>query len=374
VAYGSLLQERRRALHARVVEAIERLYPDRLTEQIERLAHHTARGQLWKKAVGYLGDAGRKAVGRSAFRDGASFFEAALGALQRLPESRETLEQAIDIRISLNNSLYALGDLHDGLSHLREAADLARKLGDDRRLARALVFIASSVWMTGDALEARELARSTLVIAEALVDRTLTFMANYTLPSSLSSWPTIRKPRPRSGRFFRSSKAFPLATARVVPGFPSAPAHGFMAWVRGDQGRFEEGVAQGLDGLRVADASGRPFSVTWVCWELANLYGIQGNYVEALRLLDRAIAVSRAADLGMWATFLGWTRGHLYARSGRVAEGTALLREGRARRSSGEAVGRLGTAHRHPSGGSLPLGGSSGCGQRIRCGGPGAGP
>jgi predicted ATPase len=180
VAYGSLLQERRRALHARVVEAIERLYPDRLTEQIERLAHHTARGQLWKKAVGYLGDAGRKAVGRSAFRDGASFFEAALGALQRLPESRETLEQAIDIRISLNNSLYALGDLHDGLSHLREAADLARKLGDDRRLARALVFIASSVWMTGDALEARELARSTLVIAEALVDRTLTFMANYT--------------------------------------------------------------------------------------------------------------------------------------------------------------------------------------------------
>jgi tetratricopeptide (TPR) repeat protein len=107
-----------------------------------------------------------------------------------------------------------------------------------------------------------------------------------------------------------------------------------MVWVRGDQGRFEEGVAQGLDGLRVADASGRPFSVTWVCWELANLYGIQGNYVEALRLLDRAIAVSRAADLGMWATFLGWTRGHLYARSGRVAEGTALLRDALADRQA----------------------------------------
>ena len=31
VAYGSLLQERRRTLHGRIVEAIERLYPDRLS-------------------------------------------------------------------------------------------------------------------------------------------------------------------------------------------------------------------------------------------------------------------------------------------------------------------------------------------------------
>ena len=58
VAYGSLLQERRRALHARIVEAIERLYPDRLAEQIERLAHHAVRGEAWEKAVTYLRQAG----------------------------------------------------------------------------------------------------------------------------------------------------------------------------------------------------------------------------------------------------------------------------------------------------------------------------
>ena len=110
-----------------------------------------------------------------------------------------------------------------------------------------------------------------------------------------------------------------------MPGFPRTTVHGFMAWARGDQGRFEEGIVQGLDGLRVAEASGRPFSVTWACGGLANLYGIQGNHAEALRLLDRAIAVSQSADFGMWATFLGWTQGHLYTRSGRVAEGTGLL-------------------------------------------------
>jgi predicted ATPase len=43
VAYGSRLQEHRRALHARIVEAIERLYPDRMDEQVERLAYHALR-------------------------------------------------------------------------------------------------------------------------------------------------------------------------------------------------------------------------------------------------------------------------------------------------------------------------------------------
>ena len=81
VAYGSLLQERRRALHARIVEAIERLYPDRLAEQVERLAHHALRGEDWEKAVTYLQQAGAKALARSAHREAVRCFEEALTAL-----------------------------------------------------------------------------------------------------------------------------------------------------------------------------------------------------------------------------------------------------------------------------------------------------
>jgi class 3 adenylate cyclase len=61
VTYGSLLQERRRALHARIVEAIEALALDGLTEQVERLAQHAFRGEVWEKAVTYLRQAGAKA-------------------------------------------------------------------------------------------------------------------------------------------------------------------------------------------------------------------------------------------------------------------------------------------------------------------------
>ncbi len=86
VAYGSVLQERRRALHARVVEAIERLYPDRLVEQVEHLAHHAFRGEAWDKAVTYLRQAGTQAAmqlglprGRHLLRAGAGRHDAPPG-------------------------------------------------------------------------------------------------------------------------------------------------------------------------------------------------------------------------------------------------------------------------------------------------------
>src|SRR4029453_3398692 len=136
VAYGSLLAERRRALHARIVEAIERLYPDRLTELVERLAHHAVRAEAWEKAVTYLRQAGARTFARSANREAVGYFEQALAALQHLPETRETLEQAIDLRFDLRPALFALGDLQRLTEHLRGAEPLAQALGDQLRLGR----------------------------------------------------------------------------------------------------------------------------------------------------------------------------------------------------------------------------------------------
>jgi predicted ATPase len=81
VAYGSILLERRRVLHARIVEAFEALAGDRVAEQVERLAHHALRGEVWDKALAYCRQAGEKAIARSAYREAAEYFEQALGAL-----------------------------------------------------------------------------------------------------------------------------------------------------------------------------------------------------------------------------------------------------------------------------------------------------
>jgi len=58
VAYSGLLQERRRVLHGRIVAALEALAAERLAEQVDRLAHHAVRGELWDKALAYCRQAG----------------------------------------------------------------------------------------------------------------------------------------------------------------------------------------------------------------------------------------------------------------------------------------------------------------------------
>ena len=143
VAYGSLLQERRRVLHARIVEALEALAGDRVAEQVERLAHHALRGEVWDKALAYCRQAGEKAMARSAYREAVGYFEQALSALPHLPEQRDTREQAIDLRLALRSALLPSGDLGRILAALREAEALAEALDDPRRLGQISVFLSN---------------------------------------------------------------------------------------------------------------------------------------------------------------------------------------------------------------------------------------
>ena len=83
---------------------------DRLAEQVERLAHHALRGEVWDKALAYCRQAGEKAMARSAYREAVGYFEQALSALPHLPEQRDTREQAIDLRLALRSALAPSGD------------------------------------------------------------------------------------------------------------------------------------------------------------------------------------------------------------------------------------------------------------------------
>src|SRR5205823_13575130 len=134
VAYGSLLLEQRRVLHARIVAALEALAGDRVAEQVERLAHHAVRGEMWDKAMAFCRQAGEQALARSAYREAVGSFEQALSVLPHLPETCDTRKQAIDLRLNLRLALYPLGALERIIAYLQEATGLAETLGDHHRL------------------------------------------------------------------------------------------------------------------------------------------------------------------------------------------------------------------------------------------------
>jgi class 3 adenylate cyclase len=98
VAYGGVLHGRRRALHARIVETLERLHENRLDENVEALAHHAFLGEVWDRAVRYLRHAGARAQRQRANREAVTHLERALDALRRLPDSASRAADDIDVR------------------------------------------------------------------------------------------------------------------------------------------------------------------------------------------------------------------------------------------------------------------------------------
>jgi len=143
VAYGGVLQERRRALHARIVEALERLHENRLDAHAEALAHHAFLGEVWDRAVRYLQHAGARAFSRSASREAVTHLERALAALRRLPDSASMAADDIDLRLELRRALLPLGDNRATFVHLHAAEELASATGDDRRLGWSLAYLSN---------------------------------------------------------------------------------------------------------------------------------------------------------------------------------------------------------------------------------------
>jgi len=150
VAYSSLLQERRRVLHACIVTAMEALYADRLAGQVDRLAHHALRGEVWDKAEAACRQAGTNAITHSAYREAVTYFEQALSALQRLPASSDTHAHAIDLRLDLRRALYPLGEIERIFVCLQEAQTLAEALGDHHRLGWVSAYLLAYFLQTGE--------------------------------------------------------------------------------------------------------------------------------------------------------------------------------------------------------------------------------
>ena len=75
-AYGTLLREPRRALHARIAEALESQFTDIAESQPELLARHCTEAGMIEKAAGLWGKAGQRSLERSALVEATEQFYA----------------------------------------------------------------------------------------------------------------------------------------------------------------------------------------------------------------------------------------------------------------------------------------------------------
>jgi tetratricopeptide (TPR) repeat protein len=326
VTYGSLLHERRRPLHARIVEAIERLYPDRLTEHAERLAYHAVKGELTDKAVTYLQQAGRKAFGRSAHREAAGYFEQALATLSSASDVSHMVERAIDIRIDLRGAIFPLGEIERGLTYLREAETLARQLDDPRRLGWISAYTTNQVWMTGDSTKATAFGEQALAIAEKLGDRQLQLVATHYMGSNSFTRGEYRLTEELFQRIADWVADDPMERCGMT-GFPAGISRAYIAWSLAERGEFRRAITVGQEAIVIADRLDHPWTMMWARYGLVNSYLIKGDLEPALGFLERMHGLMHDWSLGVWAAFLPWATGWAHMLSGHEVEAAGSLEQ-----------------------------------------------
>jgi tetratricopeptide (TPR) repeat protein len=333
VAYGTLLLERRRGLHARLVEAIEALAPERVGEgtsgrssdQVERLAHHALRGEVWDKAVTYCQQAGTRAYDRAAFREAVASFEQALQALAYLPETGDTRVLAIDIRLALGRALTQLGAHGRHLVLLGEAETLARALDDRARLGRVLSSMALALRITGDLDGAMAASRQALDLAVALGDGALQAEAAHYLGHAYDAIGDFVRAAELLRRIVEAANRqfdTPSTDVRTL-----SQSQALLARTLGTLGAFAEGRRHAEEALRLATREGRGITPIVVHAFLSYLYLAQGDLEHAILVCDQGLALSRASDNRNMLPMIVASLGYAYTLQGRLAEGHALLEE-----------------------------------------------
>jgi class 3 adenylate cyclase/tetratricopeptide (TPR) repeat protein len=328
VAYGSLLQQRRRTLHGRILETIERLYPDRRNEQIELLADHAFRGEVWPKAVAYLRQAGQKAAGRSANREAVALLEQAMTALGNLPESRETTETAIDVRLEMRPPLLQLGELQKALALSQQAENMAKLIGDEPRLARVYTYLVNYHYLKGEPDAAIAYGERCLAIGEAGQDVALQALARGYMGYSYHA-----QGRYREAEAVLMQNVEKLEEVRDTAGGAQttvsyASSTGWLAFALAELGEFDLAASYTDIGQRAAEADRHAYAQA-IAWSLGGLVALRrGHMDKAQHLLERSLEACRDKQLTVWrpipSTLLGLTR----ARLGRPEDGLPLLEDG----------------------------------------------
>jgi class 3 adenylate cyclase/tetratricopeptide (TPR) repeat protein len=329
VAYGSLLHGRRRALHERIVESIEQLYSGRLAEQVEQLAHHAFRGEVWPKAVTYLRQAGAKAVTRSAYQEAVGLFERALSALAHLPEKPETLREAIEIRVELGPVLIAAkgASASEVETVYAEARDLCDRLQDTSRLFPVLWGLWYVNFSRGRFQAARELGEGLIGVAQGRNDPALLLEAHHTL------WPTLAhmgelllaRPHLQQGLALYDPRQHRSHFSLYGGHDPGVCCRYYLAMTLWGLGYPDQALRSVREAVTLAQELTHPLTTALAVFFAAWLHVQRGEHQAGAEKAEVVVTSGAAQGIAVWPEMASMLLAFLRVEEGRDADGIAQL-------------------------------------------------
>jgi class 3 adenylate cyclase/tetratricopeptide (TPR) repeat protein len=327
VAYSGVLRDRRRAIHSRVLNAIETVYADRLTEHVERLAYHAERGGIWDKALEYLQRSGLKAYSLYAHADAARFFERALKILEKLPETPDNLRQAVDLRFELRNALLPSLETDRILRSLDELDPILARLGDKQRSAQYAAFRCNQHYVMGQQRRAIEFGDTGVRLARDCGDRVVLGQSLFRLGQSYHALGEYRQAISllEQGLEFNADEL--RHDRHNLSIIPSVLNRTWLAIALVECGDFSAGLRHARRALAVAEAAEHQLSALPGWLSIGYVLSRTGDIQGAVRALERGLALCDRWSFQGWRIRLVSALAVDYARSGRVAEALQLAEQ-----------------------------------------------
>jgi class 3 adenylate cyclase/predicted ATPase len=331
VAYNSVLQERRKALHEQTAKAIEDLYGSSLEDHYGELAHHYSRSGNAKKAVKYLHLAGEQATRRSANAEAINHLTAALELLRTLPDTPERVQHELRLQLALGAPLqatkgFAAPEVERVYTRARE---LCRQIGETPQLFSVLFGLWASYTARAQHKTARELGEQWLALAQRRPDPAVFLGAYWSQEFSLfwlGEWGLAREYSEQGRTFYDQQKhGSYLSLYGADFGVWSLTNAALVLWCLGYP---DQALQRSREALTLAQELAHPFSLGWVLDATSWLHHYRREPQAAQEQAEAAIILSRAQGFRLWSAWASILWGWALAMQGREEEGIAQIHEG----------------------------------------------
>ncbi|HET9853260.1 MAG TPA: tetratricopeptide repeat protein [Candidatus Limnocylindrales bacterium] len=378
-AYGSLLKQERRGLHAQVGEALEELYPDRREELAAVLAMHFEQAGETDKAIDYLVAAGHYGAKRNAIREAYDAFDRAAALLPSRDVARDPAMRRRDAEIRLGKvaagfSFLPAEEINAGLDALVPDIEAT---GDDQLAAKVYELIAMTRLQTGEDPNSPPVKRSLErmhEIGERLGDPSLQAlpmaivgMNNVFAGSVREGVAQLSEALPQLGdgpgsiaiAFARGALAVGLATLGEFDAAAEAARTATEIAERGDviaqldakimdsmvrslRGDLESAMPLARECVDLAEGTGAAACVMASSWVLGDAFHRLGEFAQARDILARGAEVSDVVDRKVWRpTLHAWLRTSAAALEGTDADLDEALETARSIGNRGGEAGIL---------------------------------
>jgi predicted ATPase len=348
-AYGTLLREPRRALHARIAETLENHFLDIAENQPEQLARHCTEAGLIEKAVSLWGKAGQRSSARSALVEAAEQLTRALAQIATLPSTPVLRREEIKLQVALINPLlhlkgYAAPETKAAAERARLLIEQVEALGEppeDPLLLFSVLYgfwVANLVAFNGDAL--RELAVQFLALAEKQGATVPLMVGQRLIGLSLLHTGDVAEGRAHLDRavaLYDPAEHRPLATrfgqdVRVATLSWRSMALWLLGYPKAALADTEHALK---DAREIGQAATLIYALVWTSFAQT----FCGSYATANAQSDEVVPMADEQDSVFWKAFGMLNQGCVLALTGEAADAVQMITRGlTAYRSTGTTM------------------------------------